>query len=192
MPLSRVQKGAVGQFLFLATALVTGKGQLEVYTPAADNEGRDAEIRRHLKRALAIGVQIKVAFFTTMETRTAKYLALHFSLLEDRIQDDPRLWYFFACYDARELRFYDPVFLIPSQVFHKMGRAGKQGRKVWFNFLASLSPTSHDRWSPYRVPLRDLGKRLLEIVDDKALSASGAVAELPADGVWLSRAMRAA
>jgi hypothetical protein len=44
--LSLVQKGAIGQFAFLATALVTGKGMVEVYTPAVDNEGRDAEIRK--------------------------------------------------------------------------------------------------------------------------------------------------
>jgi hypothetical protein len=62
VPLSRVQKGAVGQFEFLVTALVTGKGQVEIYTPAIDNEGRDAEIRRHLKPAPAVGIQIKITF----------------------------------------------------------------------------------------------------------------------------------
>ena len=35
MPLSSVQKGAIGQFAFLATAMITGNGQVEAYTPAA-------------------------------------------------------------------------------------------------------------------------------------------------------------
>jgi hypothetical protein len=186
--LSPIQKGAIGQFAFLATALVTGKGQVEAYTPAIDNEGRDAEIRRHLKRALAVGIQIKVAFFTTMETRTAKYLTLRFSLLEDRVQNDPRLWYFFAYYDVRELRFHGPVFLIPSRVFHKMGRTGKKGRRISFTLLANLAPDSHDRWSPYRVAPKDLGKRLLEIIDGAPLTASGRVSKLPSDSVFLGRA----
>jgi hypothetical protein len=187
MPLSPVQKGAIGQFAFLATAIATGKGLLEVYSPAADNEGRDAEVRRHLKALAAIGIQIKVAFFTTMETRTAKYLTLRFPVLEDRVQDDPRLWYFFAYYDVRELRFHDPVFLIPAHIFHKMGRTGKQGRKIWFNILANLAPESRDRWSPYRVAPVDLGKRLLEIIDEMPLTASNRALKLPADSVMLGR-----
>jgi hypothetical protein len=46
VPLTFTQKGAIGQFAFLATALATGKGQVEAYAPVADNEERDAEIRR--------------------------------------------------------------------------------------------------------------------------------------------------
>jgi hypothetical protein len=116
----------VGQFAFLVTTLVTGKGQVEVYTPAIDNEGRDAEIRRHLKRALAIGIQIKVAFYTTMNTKTAKYFTLRFSLLEDRVQNDPRLWYFFAYFDVSELRFTVRSSSFRPPCFTK--RAGLGGR----------------------------------------------------------------
>jgi hypothetical protein len=190
MPLSTVQKGAVGQFAFLVTTLVTGNGQVEVYTPAIDNEGRDAEIRRHLKRALAVGIQIKVAFYTTMNSQTAKYFTLRFSLLENRVQNDPRLWYFFAYFDVRELRFHGPVFLIPAHVFHKMGRTGKQGRRIVFTLLASLAPDSHDRWSSYRVDPKDLGKRLLKIIDDAPLTVSAQASKLPSDAVLLGRIRR--
>src|SRR2546425_1082891 len=110
MPLSAIQKGAIGQFAFLETALVTGRGLLEVYTPAADNEGRDAEVRRHLKRAAGIGIQVKVAFG---QSRTVKggrrtYLALTFVVPKKNVTNDPRLWYFLALYDPRQLRFHDP------------------------------------------------------------------------------------
>ena len=44
------------------------------------------------------------------------------------------------------------------------------------------------RWAPYRVALSDLGKRLLEIVDEMGLTASGVLPRLPVDGVWLGRA----
>jgi len=98
VPLSTTQKGAIGQFAFLATALSTGKGELEVYSPAADNEGRDAEVRRHLKSTLAIGIQEKVTFetFKSGTGGRARYIGSRFSIVEERIQDDPRLWYFFA------------------------------------------------------------------------------------------------
>ncbi len=191
MPLSNVQKGAIGQFAFLATALVTGKGKVEVYTPGADNEGRDAEIRRHLKPAPPIGIQIKVGFYETVHRGSAaKYLSLRFSILESRVQNDPRLWYFFAFYDMRELRFHGPVFLIPSHVFHRMGRTGKQGRRIWFAIYASLAAESNDRWFPYRVAPGDLGKRLLEIIDEAPLTASSRAVKLPPDSVWIGRARR--
>lgn len=192
MPLSSAQKGAIGQFAFLATALVTGNGQVEVYTPAADNEGRDAEIRRHLKRSPGIGLQIKVAFVTVRlgPHHLQDYLEIRFDLPERKIQNDPRLWYFLALYDRDQLRFLDPVFLVPADVFHKMARHGKWKGRIRFVMFANLGPEAHDKWVPYRVPLSDLGKRLLEIVDEMGLTASGVLPELPVDGVWLSRAAR--
>src|ERR1700731_2751985 len=98
MSLSNAQKGAIGQFEFLATSLTTGNGEVEVYTPAADNEGRDAEVRRHAKRTPGIGIQVKVAFMTVKisPTNMQDYLEIRFTLPKNRIQNDPRFWYFLA------------------------------------------------------------------------------------------------
>jgi hypothetical protein len=149
MPLSSVQKGAIGQFAFLATAMITGNGQTEAYTPAADNEGRDAKIRRHLKSSPGIGIQIKVTFFTTDEGRSpGPYLTVR----------------------------------------HRMAWRGVRKGKVSFSFAASLAPASHDRWSPFRVAPKDLGKRLLEIVDKTGLTASSVMPHLPQDAVLVGRA----
>jgi hypothetical protein len=190
MPLSTSQKGAIGQFVFLATALATGKGQVEVYPAAADNEGRDAEIRRHLNRAAAISMQIKVAFATVLSGGTARYLGIRFSASVNRVQNDPRLWYFFAYYDARQLRFQDPVFLIPAHVFHRLGRVGKRNGRVHFLFLASLSPDSRDRWTPYRIATADLGRRLLAIIDKAPpLTATRRSVKIAGDSIWVGRAI---
>jgi hypothetical protein len=193
MPLSSVQKGAIGQFAFLATAMITGNGQVEAYTPAADNEGRDAEIRRHLKSSPGIGIQVKVTFFAIPEGRArGPYLTIRFDIAKKHLEADRRLWYFFAFYDPKEMRFRGPVFLIPSAVFHRMGRYGVSKGKVWFSMTASLAPTSHDRWSPFRVAPKDLGKRLLEIVDKTGLMASSRTTQLPPDSVLVGRAKPAA
>jgi hypothetical protein len=188
MPLSPIQKGAIGQFAFLATALVTGKGQVEIYTPAIDNEGRDAEIRRHLKGSPGVGIQVKVAFRSVTLRRT-KYLDIRFGLPETKVQNDPRLWYFFAIFDSRQLRLGDPSFLIRSDVFHTMARRPSSRGLMRFSMMASLAPSSHDRWSPFRVAPNDLGKRLLEIVDEMGRTALRVPARVPLDGVWLSRAV---
>jgi hypothetical protein len=192
MPLTSVQKGAVGQFTFFAIAIATGKGEVEVYTPAADNEGRDAEVRRHARRTPGIGVQVKVAFMTVKITRTNKqdYLEIRFTLPKDRIQNDPRFWYFLALFDRRQLKFHDPVFLVPSRIFHKMARNGSWRGRANFEMAASLGPASRDRWAPYRVSLRDLGNRLLEIVDEMGLTASRDLIKVPFDSLWVSRAAR--
>jgi hypothetical protein len=190
MPLSNVQKGAIGQFAFLSTSLATGNGLVEAYSPVADNEGRDAEVRKHLKPVPGISIQVKVTFSTVAQGGIAKYLSQRFDLPENRIQNDPRLWYFFAYYDVRELRLHDPAFLIPSHVFHRMGRGGKRDGRVWFALLASLAPESHDRWSPYRVAPSDLGKRLLEIIDEAPLAADSRSKKFPPDSIWLGRARR--
>ena len=192
MPLSAIQKGAIGQFAFLTIALVTGRGQIEAYTPAADNEGRDAEVRRHLRRAAGIGVQIKVAFgLSEAHHRGGRtYLSMRFDFPEKRVRNDPRLWYFVAVFDPLQLRFLDPVFLIPSAVMHRLARQGRSKRGIQFKVLANLAPGSHDKWSPYRVALRDLGKRLLEIIDDASLTAEAGSVPLPAGAVMLGRAAR--
>jgi hypothetical protein len=189
VPLSSSQKGAIGQFAFLATALATGKGQVELYSPAADNEGRDAQVRRHLGSAPAISIQVKVTFSTSPHGRT-RYLDHRFVLAEDRVQNDPRLWYFFAYYDVLQLRLYDPAFLVPSRVFHTMGRMGRWKGKIEFHMLASLSPKSRDRWTPYRIAPIDLGKRLLEIIDGAPLTTANRSKELPPGSIWLGRAKR--
>ena len=189
MPLSSVQKGAIGQFAFLVTALATGKGELEVYTPAADNEGRDAEVRRHLKFLSAIGIQIKIGFGLHRSGVHGRktYLYLRFHLEAHRLQNDPRLWYFLAIFDASQLRFYDQVFLIPASVLYKMTKQGKRGRLIYFKVQANVSASSHDRFTPYRLPLRELGNRLLEIIDEGGLTASLGLLPLAADMVVVGR-----
>jgi hypothetical protein len=188
MPLSPVQKGAIGQFAFLATALATSKGQVEAYTPAIDNEGRDAEVRRHLKPAPAIGIQVKVTFSTPTKGHWANYLLYRFALAENRIQNDARLWYLFGYYDSGELRLHDPVYLIPSSIFHKLARRHLWKGRIRFVMSANMAPSSHDQWSPYRVAPIDLGKRLLGIIDDAPLTTSSRALTLPPDSVLIGRA----
>jgi hypothetical protein len=191
MPLSNVQKGAIGQFAFLAAAMFTGRGQLEAYTPAADNEGRDVEVRRHLRSLAAIGVQIKVAFSLIGDNSPNQtYLGIRFRIPKYKVQHDSRLVFFFAVYDRKRLGFYDPVFLVPAAAFYKLGRRGVKDGQVWFEIMANLAPDSHDQWSPYRIALKDLGKRLLEMIDSQKLPAQKTARDLPQDAILVSRSNR--
>src|ERR1700731_2491621 len=155
MSLSNAQKGAIGQFEFLATSLTTGNGQVEVYTPAADNEGRDAEVRRHLRRTPGIGIQVKVAFGMHKVDRRGRrtYMSVRFSIPANRLSNDPRLWYFLGVYDPHQLRLYDTCFLVPCAVLLRLSRYGTKRRGIEFVIDANVAPGSRDRWTPYRVAL---------------------------------------
>jgi len=190
MPLSAIQKGVIGQFAFLTAALVTGRGQIEVYTPAADNEGRDAEVRRHLRRAAGVGIQIKISFGMSAAGGRQSYLTVSFSIPKKRVRNDPRLWYFLGVYDSRQLRLHDVAFLIPSAVMHRLARSGKTSRGIHFEVVANLNPKSRDQWSPYRVLVNQLGKRLLEIIDEAPLTATVSASKLPSDSVLVGRVRR--
>jgi hypothetical protein len=192
MPLSNVQKGAIGQFAFLSTALATGGGEVEAYVPVADNERRDAEIRRHLKSTPGVTVQVKVAFRSMPHGRArTKYLRIVFSVRVGRLIHDARFLYFFAVYDESELRLHDPCFLIPSDIFHKIGRDGRPQNGVqWFSLEANLGPHSRDKWSRFRVSPNELGMRLLEVIDEAPLTAARGSVKLPTDSVWLWRSSR--
>ena len=191
MPLTSIQKGAIGQLAFLTIALATGKGELEAYAPVADNEGRDAEVRRHMKSKPGISIQIKVAFYLPRYLRR-RYLRILVHMPFGRVKSDPRLWYFFAAYDLKELRFLEPCYLVPADVFYKIGREGKPTkRQIYFAITANLTSKARDKWKKYRIALKDLGPRLLEIVDDAALTSSARQVKLAPDAVWLTRALRA-
>jgi len=194
MPLSATQKGVIGQFAFLATALVTGNGQIEVYTPAADNEGRDAEVRRHLRRTPGIGIQVKVAFGMRKVDRRGRrtYMSVRFSIPAKMLSNDPRLWYFLGVYDPHQLRLCDTCFLVPSAILLRVSRYGKSRRGIVFVIDANLAPGSRDRWTPYRVALKDLGKRLLEIIDDAKLTAEVGTVPLPEGAIVIGRTRRPA
>jgi hypothetical protein len=187
MPLSNIQKGAIGQYAFLAIAMVTGNGQLEAYVPAADNEGRDAEVRRHLSRLAGIGIQVKMAF-RAFTIHGCNFLSFRCGIERSRIQNDPRLWFLLGYYDSRRLGLHDPVYLVPASVFHRLARRRtKGGGRDILVVEVSLDPGSHDEWSLYRVVLKELGKRLLEIIDSQKLARLGRLEPLPSDTLLIGR-----
>jgi len=187
--LSNVQKGAIGQYAFLAVAMATGKGQLEAYVPAADNEGRDAEVRRHLSRLGGIGIQIKVAF-KTWRKPGRHYLEITIGVEQTRVQNDPRLWFLIGYYDVGCLGLHDPVCVVPASVLHMLVRRHIRSRQKTVTFHVSLDPDARDEFSLYRVPLKDLGKRLLEIVDAQKLAPAAHFKAFPADTILVGRRAR--
>ena len=190
MAITSTQQGVITEAEFAKVVILTSKGALVPARPVADDDRRDYEIhiRRHFLQSLA------------MQLKTAKRLRLHgrswvlqinFRVKAPLVSDD-RLWYFLAFFDVKEMRFIDPVFLIPSRFFHKHALHGVGRGAIQLQFKGSMEPDAHDMWSPFRLTQNELGPRILEILKELEHGAQARgqrTGLLSLDGVvWLQAA----
>jgi hypothetical protein len=190
MAITSTQQGVITESEFAKVAILTTNGALVPARPVADDDRRDYEIhiRRHFLESLA------------MQLKTAKHLRLHgqsrvlqinFRLKAPLVSDE-RLWYFLAYFDIKEMRFMDPVFLVPSRFLHKHALHGVGRGAIQLQFKASMEPKAHDKWSPFRVTQAELGPRILQILEqlERQDGAARQSADLLALGgvVWLQAA----
>lgn len=165
MPISLVQQGVVTEFLFAVFAILGSGGALEVARQVTDDDRRDADVHRRHDFLINLGFQIKSAL-SVRRHGASQVLFIQFIVRKERLISDRAFWYLFAHLDARMMTLADPVFLVPSAEVHQHALPQLHGDTWTFHFEASLSATSHDRWQPYRVAVRELGKRILAIIDE--------------------------
>jgi hypothetical protein len=162
--LSAQQQGVIGQYEFAKLLVLGSRGQLEVDEPISDDERRDVEIHRKYRFRRSLAFQVKTS---RVLNRTARRLLdVRFNVPRSRVFDDPGFWYFFAHLDLKRMTFSDPVFMVPSRQVHEHARFGKPASMLHFSFSASLAEHSRDKWAHYRVPRREVGKQVLEIIGD--------------------------
>lgn len=159
-----VQQGVVGQQLFSTYAILSSGGRLELSPALTDDERRDFEV--HIRgEFVGIGVQVKTSISVVHGRSThhrIDYLNIRFPIRVNRINNDPRYWYFLASTDVRAMSFRTPQFLVPAEFIHKFCRYGpvKKGH-IRIVISASLAADSRDRWVPYRIPtIHDIGPKL--------------------------------
>jgi len=109
----------------------------------------------------------------------AYHLSMFFSVPKAKLVTHPNFWYFFGHFDINTLAYTEPLFIVPSTEVHKHASPRLDGDRWTFNFSASLDPDSHDHWRPNRVRTREVGSRVLEILQSQ--KADAATAPLPAD-----------
>ena len=169
--LSRQQIGKVAERLFYKLVVLGSGGKLEAYIPVADEERRDFEvhIKGEYRPILAIQVKCHTRLWCEKGTKVAR-LAISFHLHDGNIRTDKLFWYFFACLDVHSMGFRDPAFIVPSAEVHKHARlrGRPHGKQIPFAFVANMAPHSRDMWSRYRVPGKDVGKRILQILRDSS------------------------
>ena len=192
MPISMVQQGLIVQQEFAKLLMLGSGGRIEVAAPLTDDERRDYEIHVHGQYGFGLAAQVKsVRNLRRNRVGEARYLHCQFPVRATRIVNSPYYWYLIAQLDIDLMRFADPVFFIPSSVFHKIADPQRKGAFWWFVMAANMEKRTRDKWEPYRVDPLQLGKHVLKIMNDLKKhhdQASTAIVPTGDDVLWVRRA----
>ena len=166
MHISLVQQGLIVQQEFAKLVMMGSKGRIELAPPLTDDERRDWEL--HVRGHFGFGVAVQVKSTMHIQTKHRRTPTLHcfFRVPIKHLVSSPLFYYFLGYLDPKLMRLADPVFLIPSTFFHKYAGPRRHGAYMQFTFMASMSPTSHDRWQPFQVNPIELGQKVLDTMAD--------------------------
>jgi hypothetical protein len=167
-PISSVQQGVVAQYEFAKLLILGSDGQLEPAVPVSDDDRRDFEVHVKGDFRANLAVQVKSAIFLQHRFRSYN-LAINFHVPKDRLISDPLFWYLIMCLDLDRLGSRDPLFLVNSHDMHRYASPKLVGDVWHFEFHASMSPDSKDRWHPSQVAAKDLGKKVLQLLTEVPL-----------------------
>jgi hypothetical protein len=153
--MDKTQLGRAGELALALYAMVTSDGELQLFTPVADDDHVDATAgRRGGVPAIAIQVKTgpKVDRNGMVEAR-ASYPA-------GKIREHPAFLY--AVLLLRSVTI-EAVWIVPSPDFNRLVyRTSSRGREI-LEFRAD--PSRDDRFSTFRVPPLEIGAWLLGIID---------------------------
>jgi len=167
MPLSSVQIGVIARNEWAKLVVIGSDGRLEVSWPMTDDERRDSEV--HIRGTFAgwMAFQVKTAtHLQRPESLVTPMLHIPFTVTEDRLISDPRFWYYLPLLSLPTAGFVDPQYLVASTKVHQHA-APRLRNGVWhFTFSANPAEHSHDIWVPDRVSGVEVGRRVLQIIED--------------------------
>jgi hypothetical protein len=155
--LSDVQAGRIGEHLLAVYAMLTTNGELVPFQVDADDDHRDLVVAVKGKSAFA-SLQAKACF----ELGASGFVQSNATYFEDTIPRDPSWVYVIVL--VLDLA---PVvwWLVPAPDFNRLTShsPARKGREVELHFRAH--PDSADAFAPFRTLTKDVGPRLLEIIN---------------------------
>ena len=163
-PLSDVQFSRFAE-MEAAKLLTFGRprGVLEVMVPMTDDERRDLEahIKEHFR--LSAALQVKASYVLYRLGRAPRFQK-SFVVKPERLIEDLFFFYFFGYMDLETMAYRAPVFLVPSHIVHKEAVHQLRGGLIHFNFIASMDPSSRDRWRPYACDPSEVAGRMVRFL----------------------------
>jgi hypothetical protein len=155
--ISDVQAGRIGEYLLAVYAMLTSSGDLVPFHVEADDDHRDLVVAAKGKSAFA-SLQAKACF----HLGASGFVQSNATYFASSIPKDPSWIYVIVL--VLDLA---PVvwWLVPAPDFNRLpSRApARGGRKVELHFRAH--PEGIDAFSPFRAETKDVGARLMQVVD---------------------------
>jgi hypothetical protein len=153
--MDKTQVGRAGELALALYAMVTSDGELQLFTPVADDDHVDATVFRR-GGVPAVAIQVKTVprvDRTGLVEAKADYPIGH-------IREHPAFFYAVLLLSSVTI---EAIWLIPSPDFNRIAYRTKSGNKESVEFRGD--PLRDDRYSSFRIPPLEIGPRLLAIID---------------------------
>ena len=156
--LSDVQAGRIGEYLLSVYSMLTTEGTLVPFAVVADDDHRDLVVAAKGNSAFA-SLQAKACF----ELGASGFVQSNATYFANSIPSQPSWIYVVVL--VLDLA---PVvwWLVPAPDFNRLTShaPARGGRKVELHFRAH--PDREDAFTPFRTETKNVGPRLLQIIDD--------------------------
>lgn len=147
--------GKAAEYLVAAVCILATRGRLNVSTSIVDDEGVDLVF--HLRGSTAtLAVQVKARMADGVMVGRGRLQAL---VRSQTFQPRVNLHMLFILVDNANGAI-ETAWLVPSADFQ--ARCGTSTTKGHLRFSAALSPTSSDKWAPYRLTAAELPPKIVD------------------------------
>ena len=153
--MDKTQLGRAGELALALYAMVSSDGELEMFTPVADDDHVDATAGRR-GGVPAIAIQVKTA--RAVDKNGLVEAKADFPA--GKVREHPAFLYAVLLLSSVNI---STAWLVPSPAFNRIAyRHASPGREV-LEFRAD--PSRDDRFSTFRVPPLEIGPKLLAIIE---------------------------
>jgi hypothetical protein len=153
--MDHTQLGRAGELALDLYAMVSSDGELEIFSPIADDDHVDATAGRR-GGVPVIAIQVK----TVRELDRGGLVEAKADYPAGRIREHPAFLYAVLLLPSVTI---ECAWLVPSPDFNRIAYRVASGDREVLEFRGD--PSRDDRYSSFRVPPLEIGPRLLAVID---------------------------
>ena len=156
--MDHTELGRAGELALDLYAMVSSDGELQLFTPVADDDHVDATAGRR-GGVPAIAIQVK----TVREVDRNGLVEAKADYAVGQIREHPAFLYAVLLLPSVTI---ECAWLVPSPDFNRIAYHVPTGERMLLEFRGD--PVREDRYSSFRVPPLEIGPRLLAVIDSLA------------------------
>ena len=153
--MDKTELGRAGELAVALYSMVSSDGELQLFTPVADDDHVDATAGRR-GGVPAIAIQVK----TAREVDRYGLVEAKADYPVGRVREHPAFLYTVLLLTSVTI---ESLWLIPSPDFNRIAYRRTDGDREILEFRGD--PSQDDRYSRFRVPPLEIGPRLLSVID---------------------------